>query len=108
MEKTSSLQDCLELLLLLCRQAGGELDLDAHNEVAALTRLLALRHTQVGVSFCPSRPRRPTASHAELFAVDGLYSAAPASERFLEIEFDDALNVIAFAGEKRVWFLCRC
>lgn len=105
MTRLHSLQDGLELLLLLCRQASGELDLDAYNEVATLSGLLALWHAEIGVSFCPCWPCGTAAANAKLFAVDSLYCAAPASESFFEVEFDGALDVVAFAGEEGVWFL---
>ncbi len=99
------LQDCLQLLFLLLRQARGELDFDAHNEVAPLVWLFALRHAQVWVSFCPGRTSWPTASHAELFAVNGLHGAAPAGERFFEVEVDGKLDIVAFTGEEGMGFL---
>jgi hypothetical protein len=74
----TKLQNLLQLLLLLARQAGWELDLDAHNEVTPLTGLLTLRHTQVGVSLRPCRPCWSAAAYAELLAIDGLYGPSPA------------------------------
>jgi hypothetical protein len=90
---------------LLGGQAGGELDLDSNDKVAALCGLLALGHAQVGVALCPCRSRGPATSYAELFTVDCLNSAPPAGKRFFEVEFDGALDVVAFACEERVWFL---
>jgi hypothetical protein len=40
-----------------------------------------------------------------LFAIDGLDSSPPSSKGFFEIEFDDVLDVVAFAGEEGVCFL---
>ena len=41
-----------------------------------------------------------------MFAVDGLDGSAPAGEGFFEVDFDRVFDVVAFAGEKRMWFLC--
>ena len=93
---------------MLARQARRELDLHTNDKVTALCRLLALGHAEVGIALCPGRSRGPAAAYAELFVVDCLHGAAPAGEGFFEVEFDGALDVVAFAGEERVWFLIPC
>jgi hypothetical protein len=40
-----------------------------------------------------------------LFAVDCLDGPPPAGEGFFEVEFDDVLDVVAFAGEEGMRFL---
>lgn len=104
---SNPLQNFLQLLLLLRRQAGGKLDLDAHDKVAPLAGLLALRHAEAGEPFGPGWSGGPTAADRELLAVDGLYGAAPAGERFFEVQFDDVFDVVAFAGEEGVFFLIK-
>lgn len=102
---TTRLQYILQPLLLLPRQTIRELDLDPDHEISTLVGLLALRHTQVWVAFCPVGTRGPAAADAELLAVDGLHGAAPAGQGFFEVEFDGAFDVVAFAGEEGVGFL---
>ena len=103
-----SLQNGLQLLLLLACQARRKLDFNTDDEVATFIWLFALWHTQVGVTFCPGRSCRPSTSYAELFAINCLNSTTPASERFFEVEFDNALDVVTFSSEEGMRFLCRC
>jgi hypothetical protein len=100
-----TLQNRLKLLLLLGCQASGELDFDADNEVTAFSRLLALRHTEVRVTFCPRRTCGPATANAQLFAVNCLNCPSPASEGFFEVEFNRALDVVALTGKEGMRFL---
>lgn len=100
-------ENFLQLLFLCTCQACRELDLHTNNEISALIRLLGFGHAQVRVSFCPVGAGRTTAANAELFAIDGLYSSAPAGQGFFEIEFDDMLDIVAFASEHCVGFLMK-
>lgn len=98
----------LQLLFLGQGQACGELDFDTYNEIASFCWLLALWHTEVWVLFSPCRSRGSTAAYIELFAIDCLDGSPPACEGFFEVEFDDVLDVVAFAGEEWVDFLDCC
>ena len=99
-------QDLLQLVLLLCRERLREFDSHTDNEITTLVGLLALWHAKTGEMLCEVGPRWTTAADWNLFPVNGLNSSLPAGQGFFEIEFDDMLDIVAFAGEKRMWFLC--
>lgn len=98
-------QNLLELLFLVCRQRCRELDAYAHDEVAALVGLLALWHSEIRETFGEGRSGRSATADGYLLSVDRLYGPSPASKGFFEVKFDDVLDVVAFAGEKRMGFL---
>lgn len=43
----------------------------------------------------------------DLFSVDGGYGSLPACESFFEIEVNGLVDVVAFAGVERVFFLVK-
>jgi hypothetical protein len=99
------LQNLLELFFLFARQTCRELDFDANDKVAPLGWLLRLWHSEVRIFLCPCWTCRPTTANVELLVVDGLDRSSPACECFFEVEFNDALDVVAFAGEECMRFL---
>ena len=98
-------QDLLQLVLLLCRERLREFDPHTDNEITTLVGLLALWHAKTGEMLCEVGPRWTTAADWNLFPVNGLNSSLPAGQGFFEIQLDYVLDVVAFAGEKRMWFL---
>lgn len=92
-----SLQDLLELVLLVGCQAARELDLDAYDEVAALAGLLALRHAQAGVAIRVLWRRGTRRLDRDVLAVDGLDRSGPAGEGLLEVDLHDVLEIVALA-----------
>ena len=56
--------------------------------------------------FLEAGPCRAATANDLLPAVDGSYGTFPASERFLEVEFNYRFEVISVAGEDGVGFLC--
>lgn len=88
-------------------QTGRELDLDLHDEVAALTGLLGNDHSQAGIPLLVPGLCWPGFRYADGFAVDRFHNALPACESFLETEFDACDKVVALASEGRMWYLSR-
>lgn len=89
----------------MLRQCCRELDPDTNNEVTALCRFLALRHTEVRIPFLERWAGRAGAADLELLAVDGLDGSAPAGKRFFEVDIDGVPDVVAFSFEEWMWFL---
>ena len=98
-------QYVLQYLLLVCSQAGRELDLHGDDEVASFVWLLALRHSQPRETFRPCRLRRARPVDLDLLAIDGLDRSRPAGECFFEVDVYGVGQVIAFTFEERVIFL---
>ena len=87
-------------------EISRRLDVHADDEVAALVGLLALGHAEVGEALCEVGSSWAAAADGDLLSVDGLDGSLPTGQRFLEVEGDGMLDVVAFALEERVWFLC--
>lgn len=87
------------MLLLLRRERLGEFDAHADNEVTALVRFLAFRHPKTGEPFCKVGSCRAAATNRNLFSVNRLNGSVPAGQSFFQVEFDDMLYIIAFAGK---------
>jgi hypothetical protein len=100
------LQNLLKLLLLLCRERLGEPDAHADDEVTAFAGFLALRHAEAGEALREVGACGTTAADGNLLPVNGLDGPLPAGKGFLEVELDDVLDVVAFAGEEGMCFLC--
>lgn len=100
-----SLQNLLQLLFLVWRQRGRELDVDAHDEISSLVWLFALWHAEAWVSVDVCWAGRTSRADTYLLAVDCLDSPLPAGEGFLQVNIDVVSEVVAFTLVQRVFFL---
>lgn len=98
-------QDFPQLLLLLRRQRGWELDVVLDDEVAVLTGLLGDGHAEPGVRIGASRLCRTALLNAQVLSVDRCNSSFPPSQRLFEAELDVVDQIVAFSREERVRFL---
>ncbi len=98
-------QNLAELLLLRRCQRHGELDVVAHDKVAALPGLLGDGHAEARVCVGAAGLRRACLVEVEDLLVDGRHGALPACEGFFEVEIDRVDYVVAFAREEGVGFL---
>lgn len=92
---TSSWQDILENVLLGSCQASWELDIDANDEIATLTRLLGDRHALAGEALLMTRLCWSRLRDANRLAVYRGHDTFPASQGFFESEVDGRNKVVA-------------
>lgn len=90
---------------MLCRERFRKLDAHADDEVAALVWLLALGHAEAGEALCEVGAGRSAAAHGDLLSIDGLDGSVPACEGLLEVELNDMLDIVTFAGKEGMSFL---
>ena len=99
------LQNLLQLVLLILCESRGESDVDSHDEIAPLFRLLTLWHTETWELVCICRGRGTCGADADLLAINGLDGPLPASQCFLQFNIDIMPDVVAFSFEQGVVFL---